>query len=98
MPRAKIPSLLLFFAETGRNQLLQLGQNRLGILTLGDDPEDRSLTGSEHHESHDALAVHSLSILLDPDLGSVAAGCFDKEGCRTSMETVAVLDGQVLGG
>ena len=94
-PKMESPAMRespLFLAETGFDQILNLGDGFFGVGPLGVDRELRALAGGEHHEAHDALAIHALAVFFHPDLGTVTAGDFDKHRRRAGVEAVAILD------
>ena len=97
-PKSLAAPLGLFLAEAGADKLLQLRHDGRSIVTLSSDPENGSLPSGKHHESHDALSIHALAILLDPNFGTKTAGGLNEESGRPGMKTVPVLDGEILGG
>src|SRR5438270_6582841 len=72
--------------ELGVNQLFEFLQRLIGIWSFAPQTELRTLTCCQHHQSHDALAVHFLSLFGNPHVRAVAAGNSDKHGRRTGMQ------------
>ena len=71
--------------------MLQFLHEQGGIIPLGGDSQDGALSGGQHHESHDALAVHLLLVLLDEDLGLKLVRDADNHGRRARVNPQLVL-------
>src|SRR5438445_5399487 len=50
----------------------------------------------EHHQAHDALAVHRFTILLDEDFAREPAGGFHEHGSGPGVNALAVEDRQLF--
>ena len=88
-----VVSEILFFAESGGDQLFDFRESVIGALTGDLDDELRALLGGQHDNAHDALGVDALMVLGDGNLASiVAAGQLDQAGCGAKMQTQFVLD------
>jgi hypothetical protein len=86
-------SAALFLVKAAFNQILQFLKGTLGIRTFGRNEETATLAGGEHHQTHDALAVYLLTILLYPNLGAMLVRHAHKHGCRARVQAQLVQDG-----
>src|SRR5437867_4074517 len=77
------PSLFVEFAADERFQLIK-GLRR--ILAVSMDGEFAAGSGGEHHQSHDALPVDLVAILLDEDFAIEAVGGLDEHSCGPGMD------------
>src|SRR5690606_34567077 len=62
------------------------------------DLQAGALGGGEHHELHDALAIHALVAFLDADIAGEAVGGVDERHRGSGVEAEPVLDDDVSGG
>ena len=56
----------------------------------------RALARGQHHQAHDAFAVHFFAFLLHPDFASIPAGDADKHGGGPRMQPKAIHDRDFL--
>jgi len=68
-------SVLLEFA---RNQFSDRFERGIRIRSVHADDNHRSVTGSEHHQAHDALSIHFFTVFLHEDFGLETVRRFDE--------------------
>src|SRR5262247_3891588 len=96
LPGGQAASALAFasarLVEARLDQLAD-GLERLARLRSGGGDVDRAaLLRRQHHDSHDAAAVHALAVLADRDLGLEAIRGLHQEHRGASVQAEPVLD------
>ena len=67
-------------------------QSALGVFSVGADFENRAVTGGQHHEAHDTLAIDAFIVLLDDDIAGKTAGSLDELGGGPGVNAQLVPD------
>ena len=89
------PSILL---ELAGNEVRDRLEGGIGIRAVSTDGNDGAVTGGEHHQAHDALAIDFLSILFNEDIRLESVGGFDELRRRAGMDAQFVENGEIFFG
>jgi hypothetical protein len=84
------------FFKLGFEEGFEFGEGLGGVVAVGVNGQSAARTGGEHHETHDAFAVHFFAILLDEDVAGKTVGGFDEHGSRTGVDSQFVGDNEVF--
>ena len=87
---------LFDIAKATLHQTAERNHRRIRIRAIGDDLDALTLGCCQHHESHDAFAVHLLVVFLDQHLTFELARLLDELGRRACVHAVLVGDGEFL--
>lgn len=87
----------LFLVKLALEQRLDLSHSGVGVLAIGMDGEFAARAGGQHHQAHDAFAVHLLAILLDEDIAGEPVCSLDEHGGGPGVDAQLVHDGEFLG-
>jgi hypothetical protein len=66
-------------------------------MALGIDGDFAAGPGGQHHQAHNAFAVHLLAVLFHEDVATKAIGGFDKHGGGPGMNAQLVRDLKIFG-
>src|SRR5438046_10423183 len=77
------------------DQAFQIIDGFGGVVAFGMNGQFAARTGGEHHQAHDAFAVHFLTVLFHRNLALVAIGSFDKQRRRPGVNAQFVDDRQL---
>src|SRR5262249_8933649 len=68
----------------------------VGVGPLATDVQFRSLAGSQHHQTHNALAIYNFAFLRHPDFRAVTTRNPHEHGRRPCMKPQAIGDRNVF--
>src|SRR5213080_4479856 len=86
----------LVFVKTRLDQCLEFFHRLIGIRAFTTDVQLRSLAGSQHHQSHDALAIYLFAFLRHPDFRAVTTRNPHEHGRGSCMESQSVSDREIF--
>src|SRR6185437_13129363 len=87
--RAKKKQALLL-VELAMEKVFQFGDGGGGVVAFGVDGQFAAGTRGEHHQAHDAFAVHLFAILLDEDVATETVGDLDEHRGGTRVDAQLV--------
>ena len=90
-----VRSILL---ELAGDQITDRIERGIRIGAIGTDRNHGTVAGSEHHETHDAFAIHFLAILLNENVRLETIGRFDELRGRAGVDAELVEDGEIFFG
>ncbi|MFM2179171.1 MAG: hypothetical protein RL015_3269 [Verrucomicrobiota bacterium] len=84
--------VLLHVSKTGVDEVFEICHRGLGVGAFSGEFDGFTTTGGQHHEAHDAFAIHGLVIFLHPDVALVFAGAFNELRGRTGVHAHFIAD------
>src|ERR1043166_7271222 len=89
-------STILVLIKFVFNERLDLREGLGRIVAVSVNGQFASRAGGEHHQTHNALAIDFLTVLLDKNIAPKAIGYFDKGGGRPCMNAQFICHQKVL--
>jgi hypothetical protein len=86
---------VLFLVELSFNQLLDFQESVGAIVSFNYHGNAASRPGGEHHQTHDAFAIHGFAILFDKDVAPKPIGHFHEHGGGTRVDSQFIQDHKV---
>src|SRR5438874_6263058 len=78
------------------NERLNFRQRLRGVMSLGVNRQLAAGTRRQHHQTHDAFAIHLFAILLHENVATEPVGCLDEERCGSSVNAQFVGDMKIF--
>ena len=84
------------FLELAGDEILDGGKRCVCIRAVRTYGDDGAVTGSEHHEAHDAFSIHFLTVFFHENVRLEAICRFDELGGGAGVDAELVEDGEVF--
>ena len=78
------------------DQFLDRGERGVGVHAFGADGDDGAVACRQHHQSHDALAIHFFAVFFHEDIRLEPIRGFDELRGGTSVNAEFVEDGELF--
>lgn len=88
--------MLFRFAEAGFDEGFELGEGGFFVGARDGEGEFGAFGGAEHHDAHNAFAVHGFVVAGDLRFSGVAAGEMDEFNGGASVEAEFIANGHFL--
>ena len=89
--------VFLDFVEFAGEEGFEFDEHGFGVVTGGVETDFGAFAGGEHHEAHDAFAVHAFTVFFNKNVGFEFVGDADDHGGGARVDAHLVLYNKLLG-